>query len=140
MWFETSVDIAAPAQRVWQALADVERWPSWTTSMTSVTPLDPGALAVGHRVKIKQPRLPTAVWTVDELTPGQSFSWTNRSIGIVSIAEHRLSTVDKGTRVVLAIRQTGPLAAVLSLLAGNLTRRYVRTEAAGLKRLCESAG
>ena len=65
MWFETSVDIAAPADVVWQTLTDVERWPTWTSSMSRVTPLDPGPLAIGHRVKIKQPSLPTAVWTVD---------------------------------------------------------------------------
>jgi uncharacterized protein YndB with AHSA1/START domain len=140
MWFETSVDIAAPAAVVWHALTSVERWSTWTSSMSRLTVLDPGPLARGSRVKIKQPRLPTAVWTVDEITPGRSFSWTNRSIGVTSFADHRLSTVNRGTRVVLSIRQTGPLAPMLSLVAGNLTRRYVRTEAAGLKRHCESGG
>ena len=139
MWFSSSVDILAPADLVWSTLIDVERWPGWTSSMSKVTLLGPAPLAVGSRVKIKQPRLPSAVWTVDQLTPGSFFSWINYSVGLTSFADHRMSTSDTGTQVVLSIRQSGALAPLLSLVAGNLTRTYVRTEAAGLKHHCESA-
>ena len=105
--------------------------------MSKVTLLGPGPLAVGSRVKIKQPRLPVAVWTVDRLEPGSSFSWINHSVGLTSFADHRLSTIDNGTQVVLSFRQSGVLAPLMALIAGNLARGYVRTEAAGLKRHCE---
>jgi len=41
--------------------------------------------------------------------------------------------------VTLGIRQSGPLARVIGLLMAGTARRYVRTEAAGLKQRCEQA-
>ena len=74
MGFEVYVDIDAPIGRVWEVLTDVESWPLWTTSMTSVTSLTPGPLAVGHDVRIRQPKFGTLVWCVTELVPATSFT------------------------------------------------------------------
>jgi hypothetical protein len=38
------------------------------------------------------------------------------------------------------IESTGPLAGMLTLLLGSLTRRYVSTEGRSLKQHCEAAG
>lgn len=138
MRFGTTVEIAAETDRVWQVLADVERWPEWTASVRRAERLDDGPLALGSTVRMDQPRLRPAIWLVTELTPGVSFTWHSTSGGVTTAAEHRLTTAADGrVRVELGIRHTGALAPLVGLLAWPLTRRYLRTEAAGLKRRCE---
>jgi uncharacterized membrane protein len=60
---ESSVEIDAPASLVWDVFSDVERWPEWTDSVTRLVALDGPGLAIGKRFEIKQPKLPTLVWS-----------------------------------------------------------------------------
>ena len=138
--FQISVDIAAAVEDVWAVLVDVERWPRWTASMSEVTMLDSGPLAVGTRVRIKQPKLPPAVWQVTELEPRRGFAWKSPAPGATTIADHRLTpTSDDKTAVTLSVTRTGALAGLLDFLFRGVTRKYVSLEAEGLKRRCESA-
>jgi hypothetical protein len=110
----------------------VERMPAWTSTMTRVRVLDGGELRVGARVRVEQPRLPTATWEVTELEPGRSYTWASPAPGLHSVAWHAVEPIGPGrSRVTLGIRQTGPLAVVATLM-GPLTRRYVDTEIAGI--------
>ncbi len=138
MDIERSIEIAAPRATVWGVMADVERWPEWTPTMTSVERLDGGPFAVGSRVRIRQPRLPTAVWTVTAFEPERYLEWQNASPGLESLAGHRLEGAAGGTRVTLSLRWRGWVAPVLRLFYGRLARRYVQTEAEGLKQRCEA--
>lgn len=79
MFTEDSVEIDAPPRLVWDVFTDVERWPEWTASVTSLTGLDGPALAVGRRFAIKQPGMTKLVWQVTELIPGASWTWVQRS-------------------------------------------------------------
>jgi uncharacterized protein YndB with AHSA1/START domain len=136
--YETSVRIDAAPERVWEALLDVDRWPTWTASMSDVHRLDGGRLRVGSRVRIEQPRLPTTVWRVEDLADGRSFTWTTERTGLRTVASHEVVADDGGgSRVLLTVEQTGPLAGVAGVLAGSLTRSYVDMEAQGLKTFCE---
>ena len=137
MRVEETVDIAAGPQEVWAVLADVERWPIWTASVSAVRLLTPAPLAVGSRVEVRQPRLPQAVWTVSALTPGRSFSWESTGPGVRSIGDHEIVPAGTGSRATLRFTQTGPMSPVVGTLMSGLIRRYVRTEAAGLKVRCE---
>ena len=138
MRYVTTVDIDAPAERVWGILSDVERWPEWTASMTRVELLDGGELAVGGRARIKQPAFPRLIWRVTQLQPGRSFSWTAKSAGMTTIAAHDLrQRDDAAVNVTVSIEQTGLFSRLVGMVFGGRTRRYLDMEANGLKRRSE---
>jgi len=138
MRVEETVEIAAPPEKVWAVLADVENWPSWTASTRSVRLTRPGPLGVGSTVEIKQPRLPKIIWTVSEFEPGRSFTWVAKTPGVRSVGEHAITPTATGCTVCLAFSQTGRLGSLLALPMAPLIRSYVHTEAVGLKTRSES--
>jgi uncharacterized membrane protein len=139
MEIEQIVEIAAPGETVWAVMTDVERWPEWTPTVTSIDLLDPGPFVVGSRARIRQPRLPVAIWTVTALESERYFEWQNVAPGVKSVAGHRVEVTDSGrTRVTLSFSWSGWLAPLLRLLYGKLSRHYVQTEAESLKRRAEA--
>jgi uncharacterized membrane protein len=140
MHFQTTVEISAPAARVWDVLADVTTWPSWTSSVTSAELSSGELLGLGAEVRVRQPRLAPAVWRVTRFEAGRSFQWTSSSGGVTSVADHVLTDLNGMTHVLLTVDQSGLLAPLIGLAFGGLTRRYMRTEAEGLKRRSEQAG
>lgn len=89
--------------------------------------------------RIRQPRLPVAVWTVTALEPPRYFEWRNATPGLQTVAGHRIDARGgHGSRVILTRGWGGPLAPIIRLLFGRLSSRYVEMEAEGLKRRCEA--
>lgn len=139
MNYTRSIRIHAPAEHVWSILIDVERWPEWTASISSVRRLEQGPISVGSRARVKQPKLASMIWTVVGLEPMRTFTWTAISGGVTTLAEHEITSDPDGTvTVTLSFRQTGVLAPIVGLFAAGLTRRYVDMEAEGLKRRSEA--
>lgn len=136
----TEVDIAATPQEVWAVLMDIEAWPGWTQSVTSMQPLDEPPLKTGSRVRIKQPKMAALTWEVVELTEPQTFTWATKSLGVTTTAHHDLAKTPDGTRLTLTVEHDGLLAGLVSRLAGARTLRYLRMEAAGVKQASEAAG
>jgi uncharacterized protein YndB with AHSA1/START domain len=137
--FEITVEIAAPPQRVWAVLTDVDRWPQWTPTVTSVERLDIGPLALGSRTRILQPKLRPAVWQVTELDADAGiFVWIARSPGVRIIAHHALTATAEGSRATFSIDFAGLLGPLMARLFRKLNEQYVTTEANSLKRCCES--
>lgn len=134
----TEIDIDAPPARVWAVMSDVERWPEWTETVTSVTRFDADSLGLGSRVRVEQPKLPPTEYVVTELDPGAGFTWVATGPGVRTTARHRISAAGSGSRVRLSVEQSGPVGAVMGrLFFKRLTDRYLATEAAGLKARCE---
>lgn len=135
---ESGVAINAPADVVWEVFSDVERWPEWTASVTSLRALDGPGLAVGKRFEIKQPRMPKLIWEVTEVDPGTSWTWVQRSPGGLTEARH--DVVPKSARdseVTQRLEQRGPVGVVVGLLMQRMTKRYLELEADGLKTRSE---
>jgi carbon monoxide dehydrogenase subunit G len=132
-----TVVIAAPPERVWAVLVDVERWPERIPTVDSAERLDDGPLVVGSRTRLQQPKFSPAVWTVTELTDGSSFTWESKTSGVTVVASHEVEPHPDGSRLTLALTVSGLLAGVGWLMTKSLTTRYVETEAASIKAACE---
>jgi hypothetical protein len=120
-------------------MTDIEHWPEWTPTVTSIERLDPGPLKVGSRARIRQPKLPTAVWQVSELLEGRSFTWVTRSPGVLVTAHHGVEPTAGGTRARLAVQFSGVLAPLVARLTRRLNERYLALEAKGLSERCAGA-
>lgn len=129
-----TVEIDTATEQVWDVLVDVARWPQWAETVTSVTRLDEGPLAVGAKARVEQPKLPPTEYVVTELEPGRSFTWVATGPGVRTTARHVVEPMGSGTRVRLSVEQAGPLGVVMGrLFFKGLTDRYLAAEAAGLK-------
>ncbi|ABL04344.1 SRPBCC family protein [Mycobacterium ulcerans] len=136
-----SVEIDAPPETVWAVFSDVERWPEWTASVTSLAALDGPGLAVGKRFAIKQPRMTKLVWKVTEIDPGVSWTWEQRGPGALAYARHDVNPLPGGrTLVRQQIDQRGAFGSVVGRLMTSMTKRYLDMEASGLKSRAEQLG
>jgi uncharacterized protein YndB with AHSA1/START domain len=120
--------IDAPPDVVWQLTTDVTAWPSYMPTVTSLERLENGPLRLGAGARIKQPGQREAVWLVTRFEPGHEFSWRSERRGLTFVGTHRVEPEGAGSRNVLTIEMTGPLAPVLGLLMGPFMRRVLRTE------------
>lgn len=139
MKFQTAIDIDAAPATVWRTLTDVESWPQWSASMTSVQRLQQGELAVGSSARVTQPKLKAAVYTVTECEPGKSFVWEMKAAGVKVRALHYVEERGEGrARMTLGVEQTGALSGLISMFYGKLTKQYVVMEAEGLRKAAET--
>ena len=135
---EDRVEIDAPAQLVWEVFSDVQRWPEWTASVTSLVGKDGANLAVGKRFSIKQPGMSKLVWKVSEIDHGSSWTWVQRSPGVLVTARHNvIAQPDGRTLARQQLEQRGVLGALVGRLMVKKTKRFLELEAQGLKACAE---
>lgn len=138
--FSFVIEIIAPPFQVWETLIDVERWPGWTESVTSIERLDDGPLAVGSRARILQPKLIPAVWQVTELNERDHiFVWKTGKPGVKLTASHIVERTALGSRVTLKLTYGGLLGPFMAYQLKDLNWTYITMEAKGLKACCEKA-
>lgn len=139
MIVEHTTDIEAPPEVVWRVTKDVERWPEWTPTVTSVKRLGDGPLGLGSVARIEQPGQPAADWVVSAFEPGRRFAWQTHRTGLRMVATHEMSAEGKGTRNVLRVEAGGALATMLWPVLRLAMRRALARENQGLKEFCEQA-
>ena len=137
MRIESSLVIAASVERVWELTEDVERWPTFTPTMTSVVRLDDGPLRIGSTARVVQPRRRPATWTVTRAERPRLFAWETKVLSITIAATHRLEAVPEGCRNVLTVELSGVGSRVLARLAGRRIQQAIETENQGFKRTAE---
>ncbi|MGH8944152.1 MAG: SRPBCC family protein [Acidimicrobiia bacterium] len=137
MHFEESIEIEAQQQRVWDVLTDIEAWPKRIETVDSVELLTPAPMAVGSRIRLKQPKLGEGIWDLTVWNAPSYFEWRQETTGITSVAGHRVEVLEEGrSRLTLSLDMHGVLIPVALFFRG-LTNRYMTMEAQGMKRAAE---
>ena len=136
-WVEKAAVINAFPSDIFKVLMDFGQWNQWTASITRMSLLNNERPGTGARIKVLQPKLPPAIWTVTESLPGRSLTLEKRSFGLVMLSEHLVVTGNTGTSVTIRMTYQGPLAGLFYVLTRSLTDRYMTMEIDGLKRECE---
>ena len=133
MKFSITTDIAAPAERVWQVMSDIDRWHEWTPSITSVKRLRDKPFAVGTRAMIRQPKFPPAFWKITSIEPGRSFTWVSVAPGLRVTGRHEVIPTTAGSRATLSLDLEGLFGDIFGRITTDITERYLAMEARGLK-------
>ena len=89
-------------------------------------------------MRIDQPKLRPAVWTVTLWQPGQRFVWEAANPGVRVVAEHAIAPSAGGCTVTLTVHFNGLLGSAMGALNRKLTCHYLELEANGLKARSES--
>lgn len=135
--FSIMTEIAAPTERVWQVMRDVDRWHEWTPSVTSIRRLDERPFAVGSRLVIRQPKFPPALWKLTAIDPGRSFTWISGGPGLRVVARHSVEPTGAGSRATLSLELLGLFGGIFGRMTRDITERYLAFEANGLKARSE---
>lgn len=137
MRLENTIEITASPDVVWAITEDVERWPEWNPTVTSVVRVDSGPFQLGSRARIKQPLQPEAEWIVTEYEAGRRFSWETRRTGLHMVGTHDVSRQGGGARSVLSVDAAGFLSILLWPVLRLAMLRSLADENRGLRSRSE---
>jgi len=139
MRIEHSIDIAASVRRVWELTADIESWPEFTTTITTIERLDTAPLQVGSAARVKQPGQRARVWTITAIDPEQRFVWSTGLLGTTVTAAHILRESEAGTANTLSVDIEGKLSRLIGTLVRRPIASALETENDGFKAAAEGA-
>ena len=135
--FQIIREIDAKPERVWRVMADIERWPEWTESISKIEPQDDAVFAVGSRIRVFQPKLRPAVFTITVWEPNRGFIWISKTMGLHVEGRHVIEATSAGSKVTLTLKFVGLLAGVIGFFGQRLTEHYMELEIDGLKARSE---
>ena len=134
---ERQVFIAAPRERVWGLLSDIDDWPRWQSGVSRARlegPLTPGT---AFRWKAGGMSITS---TLDRVTPPFHIAWRGKALGLRAIHAWHLYRHPSGTVVMTAESFEGPLGRLLRPLMQRTLNRGLERGLADLKRVAEAFG
>jgi hypothetical protein len=109
MWIhEHTAETAVPRDLIWTALADIDNWTAWDTSMQEIK-LN-GPFAVGSTVAMTPLGQDPITSTIVEITEGTSYADETVFGGVTLRFSHTLTSLGEGTRIVHRLEITGDAA------------------------------
>jgi carbon monoxide dehydrogenase subunit G len=111
--FENSIDINAPAEKIWAMIDKLEEWPQWMPSIKKIERLSKGPLTVGSQLSVtaKVSRLTvTLLMTVIEFVPERTVVLEGKALGTKLKRFYTLRPVSGKTNVTIGGDVSGALA------------------------------
>lgn len=93
---QAQIEIATPADRVWELLSGVDRWPTWNPLVQQAVlsgPFQPGSV-----FKWKSKGL-TVISTLQEITANRRLTWTGKAFGTRAIHTWEIVATDHGVEL-----------------------------------------
>jgi len=113
MRFESSIDINAPAEKVWALIDKLEEWPQWMPSIKKIERLSKGPLTVGSQLSVtaKVSRLTVKLlMTITEFVPERTVVLEGKALGTKLTRFYTLEPVNGKTKVTIGGDVSGALA------------------------------
>jgi uncharacterized protein YndB with AHSA1/START domain len=114
MTFSHTVETDAAPERVWEIWTDVSRWPEWDTELITAT-LE-GEFRAGARGTLKPRTGPPSAFTIAELEPGRSYTFTTQLPACRLNVRRVLEPTARGTRFTHEVSFAGPMALLFQAL------------------------
>ena len=113
MRFESSIDIDAPAERVWALVDKLEEWAQWMPSIKKIERVSQGPLAAGSQLSVtaKVSRLTVRLlMTVTEFVAERNVVLEGKALGTKLARFYALEPVNGKTKLTIGGDVSGALA------------------------------
>lgn len=113
MRFESSIEIDAPAERVWALIDRLEEWPQWMPSIKKIERISKGPLVAGSQLSVTAnvSRLTVKLlMTVIEFVPERTVVMRGRALGTSLTRFYTLEPLNGKTKVTIGGEVSGVLA------------------------------
>jgi len=113
MRFESSIDINAPAEKVWALIDKLEEWPQWMPSIKKIERLSKEPLTVGSQLSVTAQvsgLTVTLLMTITEFVPERSVVLEGKALGTKLTRFYTLEPVNGKTKVTIGGDVSGALA------------------------------
>lgn len=102
---ERTFEVPVPVQEAWDALADVEAWPTWAPHISGASTTPPGPVSAGTSGTFRFRPLGRSRFQMTEFDPPGTWTWSGRAMGVLIDYEHRFEPVSPDTtRLVWQVR------------------------------------
>jgi uncharacterized membrane protein len=113
MMFESSIEINAPAEKVWAMIDKLEEWPQWMPSIKNIERLSKGPLTVGSQLSVTATvsgLTVTLLMTITEFVPERTVVMQGKALGTSLTRFYTLEPVNGKTKVTIGGDVSGALA------------------------------
>ena len=123
---ERTFEVDVPADRAWELLADVARWPEWAPHITSASVDPPGAVGPTSHGRFRFRPTGRGAFRMTAWDPPRSWTWTGRAMGVTIDYDHAFEPIDdRRSRLRWVVRTASGRRGVRARLFAVVYSRFI---------------